>query len=379
MDKKESAIVPSQVISLVALSSVGIRLLALPSEVAQVVGRDGAIVTLIAGVIALGEVYILARHCLRFPNQYYQETLYLVYGKILGHLFNGFLAILLTLVAGVALREFSATIRVTILNVTPPWVIWLTMLLTSCYLVSSGLETMARLFDILLLLTLTVGSIIAIVAIQQMELTNLLPILAQKPVVIGKGVFVALRAFQQFAIVAVLVPHLRHKRRYLSRAMVGMGVVVSFYTLAVLQCLAAFGPGETAFLTSPLLTLARAVDVPYSLIERLEALLMTEWIPIGFALVSSHHYIIELFFSKVWHVPRRYRPITILFIAAAIGVIASLPRDITTNIRISDMLDFVTISIGVVFIPVTYLIAVIRGKRGEQDEGQSPSRGRAES
>ncbi len=375
MDKQESAIVPNQVFSIVALSMVGVRILSLPAEVAQVAGRDAWIATLIAAGITMGEIYLLAQYCRRFPQLYYPQTIYLVYGRWLGRLFTGFIALLLVLVAGVGLRDFSTTMRISILDKTPPWVIWGTMLLVTCYLVQSGLEVIARTFDLLYPLSLIMGLLIAAATVPQMHLRNLLPMLAEEPAQIARGVFVALRAFQQFTVIAVLLPDLRQKQSYLSRVLLATGVTLFLNALGVFNSVTVFGPRETAYLVSPLLSLARSVDIPYAVVERMEILLMVEWVPIGFAQLGIRLYMIELIFSRVWRVPKGWRLPIIVITAAVIALVASLPRDVTLNSRFIDYLDYSVVSVGLIFTPVTYLVAVLTGKRGDHDTKNSARRG----
>ncbi len=375
VDKKESAIVPNQVFSIVALSMIGVRLLSLPAEVAQVAGRDAWITTIVAWCITIGEIYIFVRLCQRFPQLYFPQILHRVYGRWIGDLFTVSFIALLFGSAGLSLREFSATIRVSILDRTPPWVIWVTVLLASCYLVHSGLETMARLYDILYPVMLLFGLVIIAAVIPQMRLRNLRPILATEPRDLALGVFVALRACQQFSVVGVLLPELRQKQSYASRVLLASGVTLIWQVTAVFSALAVFGPGETAYLVSPVLTLARAIDIPYSLFERMEVLLMVVWVALAFAQVATRHYIINLTFSRVWCVARSWRLPVVILVALGIGLVASLPRDITLNSRIMDYLDYATIGEGLILIPGTYLIAVVTGKRGDRDEKSSARRG----
>ena len=120
IDKKESLIAPNQAFSLILMTLIGVRLLSLASEVAQVAKEDAWITTLVAGLLATGAAYIYARYSLRFPKQIFTETLHDVFGRPLGHVMNAILTVWLIAMAGLTLREFSATIRITILDRTPP-------------------------------------------------------------------------------------------------------------------------------------------------------------------------------------------------------------------------------------------------------------------
>lgn len=368
IDKKESLIAPNQAFGLILMTLLGVRLLSLASEVAQVAKQDAWIATLIAGLLATGAACIYALYSLRFPKHIFTETLHVVFGRPLGHIMNSILVIWLIVMSGLTLREFSATIRITILDRTPPWAIWGVVLVVTSFLVVAGIETMARLYDFLLLISLGIITFLVTTSWQVVDFRNLRPILDSEPLTLIRGVFAGLRAFMQYAIIGMLLPFSRTTKGYVPRVLLAMGIMTTIYTLIVLQCIGAFGAAETAYLVVPILTLVKSVDLPFILFERLELFLMLAWIPIAFTSVATHQFVATLVSNRDWGLSSKSWRWLTWGIGAAIFLTAALPLDVAMNAQLSNLVDNFTIGLGFILVPGTYLVAVIRGKRGDGRE-----------
>lgn len=272
------------------LSMIGIGVFSLPRLVADATKTDGWITTILGGLAALADFYIISRLARKFPG----DTVVEMANKILGK----FLAVpvliifwlhFLSAMAGV-LRIFAEVLKMTLLLRTPVEIIMISLLVCVLILARCGIEAIVR-FDESVFIILFIMSVIGIVlALPGADLTNIRPFMTSDIKDFLYGAYQTSFSYSGFELVLLIIPFINKPHRILSSGVIAFTVVILSYTLVVILSFGYFGLAEVKELIWPTLSLIRSIEVPGSFVERLEGIVMTQWILFAFTSLVAFLY-----------------------------------------------------------------------------------------
>jgi spore germination protein KB len=174
---KEGKFGPQEAIWLITITIVAKVLYTSPSTVSSLVGTAQWYMTLISvSVAAVGFsfLYLLLK---QFQGKDIIEIFEITFGRLLGSIFSGLLALFMVNIAAIRMREFTEVIKVYTLPLTPPTLIIFLFIGTIAVLNLLGLEVIAR-FSKLFAYTIVTGFIIVLILGQQnYSIHRVLPIL----------------------------------------------------------------------------------------------------------------------------------------------------------------------------------------------------------
>lgn len=230
-------------------------------------------IPLLVGLISLWAIHRLGQ---RFPEKTLIEYSPFILGKILGK-GVGLLYILFFLVTNIlVIREFSVFLTFTLLPETPGYVLNITVVLLAAYIVSKGVEVIARMAQFVLPLFLTSLSMLLLLSLPEMAPRKLLPFLEG-------GIFPVIKAspvpsawYGEIIVLALLLPYLNKPRELPRKGVLALAWITVFLTLDILAALMVFGPQLSGVLTFPFWTLARYIEFHKSFF-RLETLVVILW------------------------------------------------------------------------------------------------------
>ncbi|KLU58625.1 spore germination protein YndE [Peptococcaceae bacterium CEB3] len=228
---------------------------------------------LLTGLLSLWAIYKLGR---RFPAQTVIEYSPLILGKIVGK-GVGLLYILFFLITNIlVIREFSVFLTFTLLPETPGFVLNIAVVLLAAYIVSQGVEVIARMAQFILPLFVASLSLLLLLSIPEMAPRRLLPFLEGgfQPVV--KASLVPSAWYGEIVVLLLILPHLNKPRELPRKGVLALVWITVFLTLDILATLLVFGPYLSGQLTFPFWTLARFVQFHKSF-SRLETLVVILW------------------------------------------------------------------------------------------------------
>lgn len=278
MDRNNDMIESNQLFSVLVNVIIGVGILGLPKTLAEKAGPDSLIVLVMGSGIFLVMALLIQRLVTKFPKNTIIEITNSLFFKPLGFLVGlGYFIYTVTLVV-IEVRAFGEITKSFLLLNTPIEVIMITFLITAVYLVRSGIESIARLSVIILPLSIFPAVIVSMVAIPDLDFTYFLPILRTSFPDIVKAlpsVFFSFLGFEFIVFISFFVKDTKNIRKTTIRT---VGFVSIVYFIFTTITIARFGIVESQKLIWPVVTLFKSVDIPGTLLENVEVVIMSTWL-----------------------------------------------------------------------------------------------------
>ncbi|SHK48757.1 GerAB/ArcD/ProY family transporter [Tepidibacter formicigenes] len=277
MISSKEKITTSQAITLLISSILGVGILSLPRNLVDEVSGAVFIVLIISTMICIILGYFIYKVIYYFPNKTIMQIGEELLTKPGAYLIGFVFFIYYVYSMGMVTRIFVEVIKMYMLKKTPSEVIIILMLIVCAYGARKGIEGIARLSQILLILMGIPVIVIFFFSLQTADFTNLMPISNASIPKILPSIFNTVFAFSGFEAMLIIGFFLRKpkdafKIQYITLIFIGL-----IYIFFVVITVAVFGQVETSHLMWPTLTLVKVIDIPGAFLENLDALVMGAW------------------------------------------------------------------------------------------------------
>ena len=265
---------------------VGVRILRLPRTVVKIAATDSWISVILGGFIVLVLSLMLYWLGIKFPGKNGSQIAIKLFGGVIGKITVVLIAIHTMGTMGFSLDVFTNSLKLFLLSNTPSTVIAGIMLLLGLYAMTKGLKTITTLVNILLPQLLFWMGLLLILPLQRIEPQNLLPFLSNGiyPVVIGS--LEVVDALYGFTIIAYIMPYFKDQKSAFKWIFPGVFLPTGIYLGIISICLMVFGSAEIVRLIYPTLSLAKSIELDFTLIERAESIFMISWIITSFLMMT---------------------------------------------------------------------------------------------
>jgi len=280
---------------LLMLDIFGTGVIILPRKATAFAGRDGWIAFMLTIVFALVAVFLITKLINCFPN----KTLYEYAGTLVSKpiAFVLVLGLVIRIIIGMAceLRYFTEIARHVLLHNTPFTVVAISLLLVSAYAAGKGIETRARIGQIIIWIIFIPLVLVFIVVGANVDFSELEPILYYTDNnELFSGAFHMLFAFSGIEFILLISPYLNRHKHVTRRAIVSILAIGVFMCVMIIIAIGRFGPYNLQNQMWPVLEMMDMAPIPGSFIERQEAAMMSFWILSVFAMISA-----GMFFSAI--------------------------------------------------------------------------------
>ena len=348
----------NQLIFYTVASQIGVGIIFLPTQLAEIVGHDGWISVLIGGIIfSCFTLFVVA-----LMNRYKKKSIFeinrLIYGKYIGYIFNLSLIIYAILFSSIVLRMMVEAMQLMGLKTTPRVILTVFLIIPTIYTISGGLKIVCRYLHIVAFVG-TILVIYIIFVIGRIRLTFLMPIGEANVKSIFSGAKVSIFAYLGIELIPFIYSNVSDKKNITKKVLLGNIISIIVYILVVITTTGLFGEEMLKKLEIPLLGLAR---VGYSnIFERLDLYFVTTWVmAMGCVLrcymFAGYYAAINTFNIKV----KKWIVTVILFVLVC--VISLEPREFVYLKEWTKYLGWVGLSVIFFFI-LSYLLSFII-KRG---------------
>ncbi|HHY83082.1 MAG TPA: endospore germination permease [Clostridiales bacterium] len=283
---KTDTLKPSQVMTILAVASLGIDILIEQNSMVSYAGRDAWISLLLGGItgILFGSImYFLAS---AYPGKSFPEIAVDICGRFIGRLFMLPVLIYILLHAGLSINIFAQTIKMFLLDRTPMYAIVAVMAAVAVYAVYKGIFTLSGVIDIIFPLAVITIAALILISLQQAEVENIFPILYKSHMKVLRGSFFGLLHFPGFGHVAYLLCYAQDSKVSIKWYIIGTAIPVVLATALTLVTIMVFNPLGIESLLFPTLTLSKSIEFPVTFLERLESIVAVLWISIAFGSIS---------------------------------------------------------------------------------------------
>jgi len=352
---------------MIALPSIiiGVSILSLPSEVAKVTQfSDGWVSILLGGIIFTLFAVLATKLATLFPEEsFFSYTSFLVTKPVA--IILVFLNILVGLfISAYSVRSVAFISQQYLFNDTPMEVIALLFLLTIVYAVSGSRAGVFRLNVLFLPIILFVFLFVGLFNIQWFDPPNMLPAFQSDVKDYLNGIIKSFDTFIGFGIVLFYVVIIKNPTNLTKKVVIGMSISTVFFIMIFLLSIIVFGNAVTENLNYPTIELAKRVDVPGGIVERIDAIVFTIWIMAIFNTVAIALDVSVLLITSIFKKVKK-RIITFIF-SPIIYYVAMFPQQIHEVKKMGSIASQIIAYLTCATVLVLFIIAKIRGVKNRE-------------
>jgi len=277
MDRNNDKITSNQLFSVLTGTILGIGILSMPASLAKLAGPDSLIVLTVGSLTFLLITLLIVKLVERYPGKTIIEMGSDLTGKFLGKIIGFYYFLYLIGFTAIEARSLGSLAKNFMLFNTPIEVIIATFLFTSVYTVRSGIETLAR-FAVIVLPVATIPVFLTIaLAIPDVDPGYFLPILRTPFMELLKALFSMIFSYLGLEFILFLGIFVDDKEniRRISLWSIIFVFILSFFTVFV--TIGVFGIEETETLIWPVVTIFKTIDLPGTILENVEVVIMSTW------------------------------------------------------------------------------------------------------
>lgn len=357
------------IFSTISVAVVGVGIFSYPSGITNAVGTNGWWLTLIGGFIAFGFLYFVYRVCKQNDFCEFSEMCERTLGKVFGKICMLLLALYSIFSMSMGMRTFIEVIKEYLLEKTPTTVLIGITLIMGIYIINGGLHSLIRYNEITFFIMFVPAIVICLFALNNADLTNILPITLNKP----SEYFVAIKnmiyIFNSFEIAYLIIPLAICKHKIVKNLGKSFIFISFFYAFVVILCIATFSKKQTGLLLWPTITMIRTINIKWVFIEKWEGVVMCLWTIFYFTAFVNGYYFSSYIVKKVFNF-KKVRNGAIIIIPVSY-YIALYPKNIVILTDIASMITPVFSTYAYIVFPLLITIfTIIRKRRLKTNENK---------
>ncbi|ANS76534.1 spore gernimation protein [Paenibacillus yonginensis] len=299
--RTDDKITTSQAAVFLTNTILGAGILTMPRSITQAMKTpDSWLTILLGGVIIVFVILLMVKLCQRFPGQ----TVFQYAGRIVGKFPGGLLCLLLILyfviTAGFEIRTLAEVTLFFLLEGTPIWAVTLPFVWAGTYLVCGGINSIARVFQIVLPITLFVLLVSFGVSLRIFDINNLRPVLGDGILPVFRGLKSSILIYTGCEVVMTLVAFMQHPNQAAKAMLGGIAIPICLYLLTVIFVIGGLSIDSIITSTWPTFDLVRSFEITGFFVERLEFPLMVVWLMQMFCNFCSFFFQASLGVSQVF-------------------------------------------------------------------------------
>jgi spore germination protein len=346
-----------QMQTLAIIDIFGTGVIALPRRAAEYAGADGWIIIILITLGALLAAHIMASVGHLHPSRSFVSCMETILSKPVAKVIGIVFALKLMANCALELRVFGEIVRENMLPRTPFLAIVIAMSAVSAYAASKGYEARARIAQILFPIIFLPLILIFVLALRDVDYTNLLPVFTVSPKNALTGAFKLGSSFTCLELLLIAHPFANRPksvRKGINGAILFTGALMLATTVITL---AKFGPFDVKRHLWPVLDVMDLVELPGSFIERQDALMLSFWILSNFAIMNSC-----LFFSSILLKDVFGKGKHSCYIIASSLIVAIASMSLKNASQAAPLIDKLYLSFGIAFMYGLPLVLLAVGK-----------------
>ena len=339
---------------------IGVTILSLPNQLAKVTSAsDGWIAIIIGGVIIAFFTWLGAKLAACFPNQNFTAYASSLVSRPIAYLFSLFFIITAIAISAFVVRSFSDILKGYIFDQTPTEVLALALILIVVYAVSGSRAGIFRLNVMFLPIIIAVVIITILFNIHWIEANNFLPLFQTNMKGYIAAIGYSLSSYIGFAIVLFYVLIVNKPKKVPKASVYGIAIPTILYLLIYFVVIGVFGNYTTSNLLHPTIGLAKRMEVPGGMLERIESVFFVVWTMAIFNTIAITLDVAVLLMKSIF---KRVKKQNILYLLAPITYYLSmLPQNYTQVEKSATYISWITIPFTLFIISLLFIIAWIKG------------------
>lgn len=328
-------ITTEQVTVIVINAIFGVGILTLPrTAVEKVKTPDIWISVILGGLIAMIAGVIIVKLSQQFPGKTFYEYSQEIVGKWVGGLLSLLIVCYFFTACGFQVRALAEVSNFFLLEGTPTWAIILPFMWVGLYLIIGGINPIARMFEIILPITIIFFIIVAFMSFKIFEIDNLRPVLGLGVIPVLKGVQTTGLSYTGFETILFLLPFMKEPKKAIKAVLIGIALPLIFYFITVVMVIGALSIDGVVMRTWPTMDLIRSFELQGIIFERYESLLLVIWFMQMFSAFTIFYYGAALGLAQLFK--KSIRPF-MYGLLPVIYIIAMIPKNINDMFKLGDI------------------------------------------
>ena len=352
-------ITPRQFQILFVLEAFGTGFVVMPRLAAQYANQDGWIVALLLILPGLFFVAMVSGAAMAFGRERFADYTRRLLSAPLAAIICLLLWAKILFCAGLELRLFGGIVRSLLLERTPSLAVYIAVLAVAGYAAARGIETRARLAEILIIIIAVPMVILGVIALFNIDFTNIMPVLVTPPEYMLHGVIRLGFVFTGIEFIWLAIPFLSEPKKGRKAAVGAMAFAGILMAVITAFTLAKLGPFNVQASEWPVLRMMDMLNIPGSLVARQEALVLSFWMLSVFAFMAA-----SLFYGAVLGKDQMRRGGHFRWVVVCAVIICAVAMVPFSQDQIYMMLDKIFLTFGLGFwVVLPILITVVRKLR----------------
>ncbi|OIJ21516.1 spore gernimation protein [Anaerobacillus alkalidiazotrophicus] len=355
-------ITTSQTVIILVSYIIAVGILTLPRvTVDEVNTPDVWISVIIGGLIALFISIIIAKLSQQFPEKTFYQYSQEIVGKAVGRFISCIIILYFLILSAFEIRVLAEITEFYLLERTPFWAIIMPMMWVGIYLISGGINPMARLMEIIFPVTVVVLLLVLFMSVDVFEINNLRPVLGVGIAPPLKGIKTTALSFTCFEAMLFLVAFMKQPEKSVKVVLIATIIPLILYVVTVVMVIGAFSIDGVVTRTWPTIDLIQSYEFEGMLFERFESLLLAIWVMQIFSTFIITYYAASLGVAQLSN--KGLVPV-IFGILPVIYLIAMTPKNINDLQTLGDIIGNAALIIFGI-IPILFLsINKVKGAKG---------------
>ncbi len=321
-----------QMISIVVLDIFGTSIIVLPQKAAIMNSQNGWIIVLLTSILALIATILITTLCQKEINLNFYEHTKKNLTKPVAVLIMLVFVIKNVLIVSYELSAFTSMTSQILLPTRSFVMIFGSMIVVGAYCAMQGIETRARLSEILVFLLLISLFISLVLTSIDADFKNILPIQIHSDVPYFKYAISLMFSFMGLEYLYLIYPYISDKSKYRSGAIKSVAILGVLMTAITIIATANYNYVTLIEQRWPVLDMISQVNIIGSYFERQDALIMSFWIMGVFSSVTAGIYYSSVIIMDL--IPKAKTKYVISGLAIAIFVVT----DIYMGVEVNDIL-----------------------------------------
>ncbi|NRF91898.1 endospore germination permease [Paenibacillus frigoriresistens] len=339
---------------------IGVGILFLPRELAKTVqSSDGWVSILLAGLLAIGAAWMLAKVAIHFSKQGYFAYASAAVTKPIALIAIISLTLYFILYSGYEVRAIANISKQYLFERTPVEAISLTFLLVVVYAVSGSRVGIIRLNILFLPIVIAISLIVLSFSMSIFNLDDLKPFMSSDWKSLAKGIKSSAFSLLGFEVILIYITLMNQPKDAPKAVVFGVAIPVVLYTAIYIACVGVFSHFALQQITYPAVELAKEMQIPGAFFERFESIFFTIWTMTVFtttmmAFDCSIYLLMSVFTKtkkKTW----------VFILSPVIYLLCMFPRNLADFDELSSYISYVGLVVGILFPILIHVAAKLRG------------------
>ncbi|WP_339264930.1 GerAB/ArcD/ProY family transporter [Paenibacillus sp. FSL R5-0744] len=363
--RTDDKITTSQAAIVLTNSMLGAGILTLPRDLVKAVQTPDAWVSVVlGGVVVFMVIMIMVKLSQQFPG----KTVFQYSKRIVGNLPGGVLSSLLILyfivVAGFEIRVLAEVTLFFLLEGTPIWAIVMPFIWVGTYLVYGGINSIARVFQIVFPISIFILIICFILSSRIFDIHHLRPFMSEGLMPVIRGMKSGILIFTGCEVVMIMTAFMEHPQEAVKGMMVGFCIPLVLYLVTVVMVIGGLSINSVITSTWPTIDLVRSLEISGFFFERFEFPLLVIWLMQMFCNFCSFFFNASLGISQVFNLkihPVMFALMPVIFICTMI------PQRINDVFSLGESIGYMGVLIFMLLPLLLSIVLLIRKKGLKQN------------